>query len=50
MMYTYKICVGRNAKMISKVAYYDGMFVVTCRHCKNKHVIADNEIKLDFPE
>lgn len=50
MMYTCKICVGRNAHMVSKVAYYHGMVVVTCRHCKSKHLIADNERKLDFPE
>jgi DNL zinc finger len=26
------------------------MVVSTCRHCKNKHLIADNEGKLDMPE
>ena len=49
MMYTCKICSGRNANMVSKVAYYEGMVVATCRHCKNKHWIADNQKKLDFP-
>lgn len=49
MMYTCKICSGRNAHMVSKVAYTSGMVVATCRHCKTKHLIADNERKLDFP-
>jgi len=49
MMYTCKICTGRNAHMVSKVAYTHGMVVATCRHCKTKHLIADNERKLDFP-
>lgn len=50
MMYTCKICTGRNAQMISKVAYNHGMVVSTCRHCKSKHLIADNEGKLDMKE
>jgi hypothetical protein len=33
---------------ISKVAYYQGMVVSTCRHCKQYHLIADNERKLDM--
>jgi mitochondrial protein import protein ZIM17 len=48
MMYTCKICDGRNAHMVSKVAYNCGMVVTTCRHCKNRHLIADNENKLDM--
>jgi hypothetical protein len=35
--------------MISKVAYQHGMVVSTCSKCKNKHLIADNQKKLDFP-
>ena len=50
MMYTCKICNGRNAQMVSKVAYNYGMVVSSCKHCKNKHLIADNEGKLDMPE
>jgi hypothetical protein len=69
MMYTCKLCSGRNAQMvtlwlvltrttrlttkhlllqISKVAYYKGMVVSTCRQCKQYHLIADNERKLDM--
>jgi len=48
MMYTCKICDGRNSHMVSKVAYEHGMVVTTCRHCKNRHLIADNEQKLDM--
>jgi hypothetical protein len=50
MMYTCKICNGRNAQMVSKVAYNYGMVVSSCKHCKNKHLIADNEGKLDMAE
>jgi len=50
MMYTCKICNGRNAHMVSKIAYTKGMVVATCRHCKSKHLIADNEGKLDMKE
>ena len=50
MMYTCKICTGRNAHMISKVAFNYGMVVASCKHCKNKHLIADNEGKLDMKE
>ena len=46
MMYTCKLCQGRNANMISKVAYNFGMVVATCRHCKKKHLIADNQVSL----
>ena len=49
MMYTCKICKHRNAQMISKVAYDKGMVVSTCKQCRNKHLIADNQGKLDFP-
>jgi len=50
MMYTCKICNHRNAQMVSKVAYNQGMVVSTCRQCKSKHLIADNEGKLDMAE
>jgi len=50
MMYTCKLCSGRNAHMVSKIAYTKGMVIATCRHCKSKHLIADNEGKLDMKE
>jgi len=50
MMYTCKLCEGRNAQMVSKIAYYKGMVVSTCKQCKNLHLIADNEKQLDYPE
>lgn len=50
MIYTCKKCNGRNAQMVSKVAYQSGMVVSTCKHCKAKHLIADNEGKLDMGE
>jgi len=30
------------------VAYYEGMVVSTCTHCKQNHLIADNQRKLDM--
>lgn len=48
MMYTCKLCSGRNTQMISKVAYNHGIVISTCKHCRNKHFIADNEGKLDM--
>lgn len=50
MMYTCKMCNTRNAQMISKVAYRGGMVISVCKSCRNKHLIADNENKLDFKE
>eukprot|EP01041_Mallomonas_annulata_P002140 gene2140-4172_t len=52
MMYTCKKCEGRNAQMVAKVAYnyVSGMVISTCKHCKVKHLIADNQGKLDMPE
>ena len=35
---------------VSKVAYNHGMVVSTCKHCKNKHLIADNEGKMDMAQ
>ena len=35
---------------ISKIAYAQGMVISMCQHCKNKHLIADNEKKMDFPD
>jgi len=50
MMYTCKICNGRNAQMVSKVAYTHGCVVSSCKTCQNKHLIADNEGKMDMAQ
>ena len=49
-MYTCKICQGRNANMISKLAYYYGTVVATCEKCKSRHMLADNQGRLDFSD
>ena len=50
MMYTCKKCNGRNAQLISKIAYKEGIVVSTCKTCKVTHLIADNLKKLDMSE
>lgn len=37
-------------RQVSKVAYSKGMVVSRCKHCDSKHLIADNESKLDMSE
>ena len=35
---------------ISKIAYEQGLIVTTCRHCKSRHLIADNTNSMDMAE
>jgi hypothetical protein len=42
IQYTCKVCGGRNTNMFSKTAYTKGLVIVTCQHCRNRHLIADN--------
>eukprot|EP01040_Poterioochromonas_malhamensis_P012302 gene12301-13455_t len=50
MMYTCNMCNHRNAHMIAKIAYEKGMVITTCASCRQRHLIADNQERMDMPE
>ncbi|KAJ1967004.1 hypothetical protein IWQ62_002117, partial [Dispira parvispora] len=42
LRFTCKVCNNQNQKLISKKAYTDGVVLIQCDHCQNRHLIADN--------
>ena len=42
LQYTCKVCNTKNRVIVSRQAYREGMVIVVCKGCNNKHWIADN--------
>ncbi|CAM9730832.1 unnamed protein product [Ectocarpus sp. 12 AP-2014] len=50
LSFTCNVCDGHNTHQINRVSFMQGIVVLWCQHCNQKHLIADNLGKLDFPE
>jgi len=48
IMYTCKVCEHRNSHMISRLAYNQGIVIVTCAGCNSRHLISDKTGLLDY--
>lgn len=42
LLYTCKKCNTRNTHKVSRLAYYEGVVIATCKGCDSQHLIADN--------
>ncbi|RMZ75077.1 hypothetical protein DV737_g5471, partial [Chaetothyriales sp. CBS 132003] len=50
LTFTCKPCSTRSTHRVSKQGYHHGTVLITCPHCKNRHLIADHlKIFLDNP-
>ncbi|CAM9655236.1 unnamed protein product [Pylaiella littoralis] len=50
LSFTCNMCDGHSSYQINRVSFMQGIVVLWCKTCKQKHLIADNVGKLDFPE
>lgn len=48
IMYTCKVCEHRNSHMISRLAYNQGIVIVTCSGCNSRHLMSDKTGLLDY--
>ena len=48
MAYTCNRCETRNLITIDREAYTNGIVIAVCKGCESKHLVADNEKKLDM--
>ena len=42
IIFTCKVCNSRQTKTFSKKSYTEGVVIIQCDGCKNRHLIADN--------
>lgn len=48
LLFTCKVCEHRNLNMISRIAYQQGIVIVTCPGCTSRHLISDKTGLLDY--